>query len=724
MPFLDELNKAQREAVITVNGPLMVVAGPGSGKTRVLTYRIAQLLNIGVPDYQILALTFTNKAASEMKERVIKLTGSRNARLLMGTFHSVFARLLRSESHKLGFGKNYSIYDEGDSLRLIKNIMGLRGISAQQYNPNAIRSRISTVKNQLIDPKSYADKAIDAFEEKTAEIYHEYQKRLQQNNAMDFDDLLLKPIELFASQKNILTHYQDRFRFILIDEYQDTNLVQYVMIKHLAEKYRNICVVGDDAQSIYAFRGADIRNILDFQKDYPEAKVIRLEENYRSTKTILDIADRVIKYNTDQINKNLWTNNEEGEPVTLLTSLNDSGEGDSIADCIMSDINRLKLNFKDFAVMYRTNAQSRAFEEAFRRNNVPYIMVGGTEFYQRKEIKDILAYLRILSNPNDDGSLIRIINYPSRGLGDKTLKYLINYAVRNKLTLLKTIASIDIITTVSPKAKNNILIFYNMLQKYVKLKDTISINELAHSLVDEIGIHKIFKEQNSPEAEDRWGNVLELLASISEYNTNNPNALLEEYLEEISLVTGVDSSDKNCNAVTLMTLHSSKGLEFPVVFIAGLEEGILPLYNSVLEDKELEEERRLFYVGITRAIKKLYFSYVQSRYLYGDTIFSVPSRFIEESGIEPDNNFIFTASHLKNRYSGIKKGRTKIEPPYSNGSGVIKDIEIGAIVEHGLFGKGKVINFSGVGDSLRAIVDFDSAGEKLLLIKYANLKMM
>ncbi len=414
----------------------MVVAGPGSGKTRVLTFRIAHLIRIGVPAYQILALTFTNKAAGAMRDRIVSLVGNQSNILWMGTFHSMFARLLRMECEKLGYEKNFSIYDSQDTLSAIKTVMHALGISTQQYNPQSIRSRVSSAKNQLVMPEEYAQRALDLFEEKTAKVYFEYQKTLKQNNAMDFDDLLLKPIDLFNRHKAILEKYQDRFRFILVDEYQDTNRAQYVLINLLASKYRNICVVGDDAQSIYAFRGADIRNILDFQRDYPDAKIIRLEQNYRSTKTILAAADQVIKNNVDQLTKNLWTENHDGEKITLLVCEDDRDEGTSIVRRIFEESHRLKLDLKDFAVMYRTNAQSRSLEDAFTQQNVRYTIVGGVRFYERKEIKDVMGYLRVLTNPMDNESFLRIVNFPIRGLGDAAIKKLKDFAEQKSIGLL------------------------------------------------------------------------------------------------------------------------------------------------------------------------------------------------------------------------------------------------------------------------------------------------
>lgn len=741
MSLLNELNPAQKEAAKTVEGPVLVVAGPGSGKTRVLTYRIANLILIGVPAYQILALTFTNKAASEMKERIVKLVGQKSSQLWMGTFHSVFARILRVECEKLGFEKNFSIYDSDDSLGLIKDVMNSYKMPFQQFNPQAMRSRISGAKNQLVSPSEYGERAMDIFEEKTAKVYTEYQKRLKKNNAMDFDDLLLRPIELFEGHKKILEKYQDRFRFILIDEYQDTNRAQYILMKHLATKYRNFCVVGDDAQSIYAFRGADIRNILDFQRDYPEAKIIRLEQNYRSTKNILSAADKIIKHNNDQIPKNLWTDNVEGDPITILACSDDKDEGSTIATQIILESHRLKIDFKDFALTYRTNAQSRSLEDALRRNNIPYVIVGGIEFYQRKEIKDVLAYLRVLVNPQDDESFMRIVNYPTRGIGETAINLLKQFAEKKSINLLEASKQTSEIAGMGTKASESLRLLSGMFQKYRNLTGTMSASEISRSLVDDIGILRILKEERTPESLARWENVQELLSAISEFSAEHTDAGLEMFLQDVSLVSNIDRWDDTHNAVTLMTLHSAKGLEFPVVFITGLEEGLMPFFSSSLDKKDLEEERRLYYVGITRAMKKLYLSYANIRYRFGDISYQSPSRFLEEI----DAALVETKENRRREYSS-SPGRSEKQssngpeipsrldldrqyftdamPDYENFSDGPDKFRVGGIVEHEMFGKGKIVALSGSGDLRKAVVDFPEAGRKNLLLKYAKLKVV
>lgn len=758
IPFLQELNPVQREAASVVDGPLLIVAGAGSGKTRVLTYRIAYLINLGVPAYRILALTFTNKAAGEMKNRIISLVGEKSRQIWMGTFHSMFARILRKECERIGFTRNFTIYDADDSLSLIKNIQRSLGISSQQFNPNAMRSRISAAKNRCITSEEFARQALDLFEEKTARVFQEYQRRLVQANAMDFDDLLVKTIGLFENNKKVLDAYQDRFPYILVDEYQDTNRAQYIALKLLADKHKNICVVGDDAQSIYAFRGAEIRNILDFEGEFPGCKVFRLEQNYRSTKTILAAADHVIKNNVDQIHKTLWTDNVEGEPVSFLECNDDREEGERIVGYLQKEILKRKLELKDFAILYRTNAQSRSLEDAFRRNGIPYIIIGGVEFYKRKEIKDMLAYLRLIVNPKDDESVLRIINVPARGIGNTTIEKLQSFAGKHKLTLWETV---DITgkngtrinsdsLSLSPLTLKRLHSFYGLIQKYLDLRESLSVSELARALVDELGILQELKRDGTPEALARWENIQELLSAISEYTAENPDARLENFLEEVSLISEIDKWDETRNAVTLMTAHAAKGLEFPVVFITGLEEGLFPLYNSILDRNELEEERRLFYVGMTRAKHKLYLSYARLRYRYGSVAYQSASRFAEEI----DSRFLEVEPSLAKKPSWLAPPPTNNEqarltrsvrrptaksttemfsdsgffvdehPDYEGESQVAGSFRVGVKVEHEVFGRGKIVELSGRGDLTKAVVDFQSSGRRHLLLKYAHLRIV
>ncbi len=741
MNFLNDLNSAQLEAVKAANGPVIIIAGAGSGKTRVLTYRIAYLLACGVPAHQILALTFTNKAANEMKSRIIKLVGDEAKYLWMGTFHSMFARILRKECIHLKFTPAFTIYDEVDSLTAVKKIMEKLNLSTQQYNPNAIRARISGAKNQYISPNKFTSLVKDIFDEKVSLIYIEYDKLLRQSNAMDFDDLLVKPIELFEKKKDVLEKYQYRFKFILVDEFQDTNYAQYYVIQLLAKMQKNIAVVGDDAQSIYSFRGADIKNILNFQKDYPECQVFRLEQNYRSTKAIISVADQLISFNKARLEKNLWTTNPTGEPVAILKCVDDKEEGNQIVKAIHQESHKRKLDLKDFAVLYRTNAQSRAIEEAFRKNAIPYEIVGGIRFYERKEIKDMLAYLKLIVNPNDEVSLLRIINYPVRGIGDVTIDRLRKYALDKSISLFDTLKEIKHIEGLTDKARKGLAQFFTLINKYQSLKQQMSISELTRSMVDELEILKMYKEERTAESMSRWENVQELLSAISEFSNDRADATLESFLEEVSLVSDIDTWDGEHNAVTLMTLHSSKGLEFPVVLITGLEEGLLPFYSNSLDNSDLEEERRLFYVGITRAQQKLYITHTNLRYRFGDITYPSESRFLCELGKKNIERFGFQVAQkrtpvsvysndkplVRSGLTSKKKKETKISfddvmPDYENESQELFEIKRGAIVAHEIFGRGKVVEVNGKGDSQKAVIYFDGCGVKNLIVKYAKLR--
>lgn len=745
MALLDQLNPVQREAASVIEGPVMIVAGAGSGKTRVLTYRIAHLLESGIPPHEILALTFTNKAAKEMKERIWKLIGPKAQNVWAGTFHSTFARILRQEAEHLGYSRSFTIYDSDDSLNVIKNIMTGMNISQQQVNPRAVQSRISGAKNQMMLPRDYDEIAKDFFEQNVARIYAEYQPKLMKSNAMDFDDLLLKPIELFKKHERTLEKYQYRFKYILVDEYQDTNRAQYVLINMLAQRFKNICVVGDDAQSIYAFRGADIRNILDFERDYPNAKVFRLEQNYRSTKTILAAADCVIKNNRHQITKTLWTNNPQGEKITVIEAEDDKAEGLHIGHKIEELIGKHKLDLKDCAVLYRTNAQSRSIEDALRRAGIPYVIVGGIEFYKRKEIKDVLAYLRLVVNPKDEESLLRVINFPARGIGDTTVDKLIEHSTKKSVSLFDAIADVRSITTITERTKNALLQFAAVLKKYSEMKSQMSASELARSIVDELGILRMYKEEQTPEALGRWENVQELLSAVSEFvDQNKENATLEAFLEEVALVAAADQMVDERNAVTLMTLHSAKGLEFPAVFIAGMEEGLFPLSQVAPDSNELEEERRLCYVGITRAMKKLFLTYTKIRYRFGDVTYPTASRFlseINESLLEKEHTRRTSASaqtisslaSARQRYTGSVVNRRPArndgfvpdeEVDYDNHTQEEIQLKVGVYVEHEVFGKGKVTQLSGKGDSAKAVVHFQNVGPKNLMIKFAHLRIL
>lgn len=736
MKFLNDLNSVQIESVKSINGPVIIIAGAGSGKTRVLTYRIAYLLECGVPPNQILALTFTNKAAGEMKKRIMNLVGENAANLWMGTFHSMFARILRKEAHHLNYNRSFTIYDEYDSLSTIKKIMTRLNLPTQQYHPSAVRARIAKAKNQYLSPAKFLGSIQNLFDEKVALIYTEYQKTLKQNNAMDFDDLLVKPIELFENKKELLEKYRYKFKFILVDEFQDTNRAQYHIIRMLGNAQRNVAVVGDDSQSIYSFRGADIRNILDFQRDFPDCKLFRLEQNYRSTKSIISVADNLIKNNKERLEKNLWTDNPVGDSVTIIQCMDDLDEGNVVVRTIQQEITKRRLDLKDFAVLYRTNAQSRILEEAFIKSSMPYEIVGGVRFYERKEIKDIIAYLRLIVNPADEESCLRIINYPARGIGDVTIEYLSRHAKKNSISLFDALKEVEKIEELTERARNGLLQFKALIEKYQKLYSQLNINELVRTLIDELGILKTFKEEGTAESLNRWENVQELISAVSEFHQENPDATLETFLEEVSLISDIDTWQEERNAVTLMTLHAAKGLEFPVVFIIGLEEGLLPFYSSSIELEDLEEERRVFYVGITRAQKKLYLTYTSLRYRYGDVTYPSESRFLYELGKEYIERLDSRNSRSHNkRLNGVFKSTPVFKhlkkevvfkedkmPDYETESQEYFEIKQGTIVKHDIFGRGRVVEINGSGDNQKAVVKFDNYGTKNLILKYAKLR--
>ena len=731
--ILKDLNNAQKKAVEQLDGPCMIVAGAGSGKTRVLTYKIAHLIESGVSPFEILALTFTNKAANEMKERINKLVGSSAGSIWMGTFHSIFARILRWEAQFIGFDRNFTIYDDEDSKKLVENIMKEHKISSERIKPDSVFGLIKSLKNKLILHNDYAGMAANPFERSAAQVYTAYQESLRRNNAMDFDDLLINPIILFRSNPDVLQKYQSRFKFILVDEYQDTNVAQYKIVKMLSEGHGNITVVGDDAQSIYRWRGAEIENILKFESDFDKCSVFKMEQNYRSTKKILSLADDVIKNNKRQLKKTLFTKNDDGEDVNLTEVLSDRDEGQMIVKWIMSESLHLKLNFKDFVILYRTNAQSRVIEDSLRKNSIPYIIVGGVKFYQRREIKDVLAYLKILVNPKDDEAMIRVLKL-REGIGEQTTERLKRYAKENKLSVSESLLNLFLSKEDKDKKQTKInselFRLAGLFEKYNQVKNELSPSELARSIVDEIGIVRELRNDGTDESTDRMTNVQELLSGISEYTDNTKEPTLEGFLQEVSLVTDIDKYDDKKNAVTLMTIHSAKGLEYPVVFITGLEEGLFPLMSSTLTLEELEEERRLFYVAVTRAMNKLYMTYVLQRYRYGSMTYQMKSRFLNE---------IDTSKLKYNKHSAVKHSRNKtvavegssIRYEYfdddshddekyifqSNG------IKKGSMVIHNNFGRGRVLELSGRGDSKKARIDFDNAGVKSIILKYANLRL-
>lgn len=746
--FLNELNEQQRKAAAHVNGPLLIIAGAGSGKTRVLTYRIAHLLQkqFALPQ-NILALTFTNKAAREMQERIQGLIGEKAAGLWMGTFHSIFSKILRFEADKIGYSSSYSIYDTTDSENAIKLILKELNFDPREIRPRTIQHKISDAKNQLITPDQYQHRFVQStLDDITARVFTIYAKRLKQANAMDFDDLLIKPIELFEEHPDVLDKYQDRFKYIMIDEYQDTNHAQYKVTRMLADKYQNICVVGDDAQSIYSFRGADISNILNFKNDYDDAVEVPLEQNYRSTKFILQCADSIIKRNEKQLEKTLWTDNQDGDTVTLLENFDERDE----ANRIVNYIHDLKLRHgyqnNDFAILYRTNYQSRIFEEALRRRNIDYQLVGGLSFYQRKEIKDVLAYLTLLVNPEDEQALLRIINEPSRGIGNKTLNDLLKKARSTGQSVWNILHNVESADLYKP-AKARIGDFVKMIENLKELLETgTPILDVTKKMLEKSGYLKALVEDGSAKALTRRDNVLELQNAIAYYQQNNKNPKLSNFLQEINLITDSDKYDEDKPAVTLMTVHASKGLEFPVIFIVGLEENLFPMGPREGEEANIEEERRLFYVAITRAEKHLFFSFSKLRYKFGEEQRQARSRFLDEvdSGVvrtetgatiqQKNNHFDESSDSSSNNSTTIEyehdwKSPIQSRKPSATSSTYEYEydndpFQVGTQVVHAKFGPGKVVQRSGSGKDSRVVVFFKNRGQKTLMLRAAKLKVL
>ncbi|TNE71191.1 hypothetical protein EP331_10110 [bacterium] len=752
--ILKGLNPQQREAVSHTHGPLLIIAGAGSGKTRVLTFRIAYLLQqrVTVP-HEILALTFTNKAAKEMQERIGKLVGEEvSKKLWMGTFHSVFSKILRFEADKLNYNSNFSIYDTDDSEKIVKSILAELNFDAKEIKPRTIRNKISSAKNELISPDEFKRKFISStMDDIAAQVYPLYETRLRKNNAMDFDDLLVKPIELFQNHPEILEKYQDRFKFILIDEYQDTNRAQYTVTKLLAQKHQNICVVGDDAQSIYAFRGADISNILDFQNDYPNAKKVPLEQNYRSTQAILKAADSIIKVNSKQLDKTLWTENPLGEMIVLLESYNERDEATRVAYHINNLRMRNGYKLNEFAILYRTNFQSRVFEDALRSKNMQYQLVGGLSFYQRKEVKDALAYLKLMVNPRDEESLTRIINEPPRGIGAKTLQSVTEEARRYDKTVWEAMQEVESLS-VHGGGKRAIEEFVKQMKGFQAKVGKDSLYNFANHLLNDSGYLKQYVEENTDEALSRRDNVMELLNNMAFFEKRNPGGSLSQFLQEISLFTDSDNFDEDKPAITMMTIHASKGLEFPVVFVVGMEEELFPMKARNASDLvDVEEERRLFYVAITRAQKELYFSYARGRFKFGEEKAMIRSRFLNEI----DASFVRTETGATIKQSGKPELRqnadaysTKSSSSYSveydeprgksslfsssasSNSRVVyddsqeQDFRVGVNVLHPKFGKGKIVQTEGSGENAKVTVYFQTAGQKKLLLRFAKLQLL
>ncbi len=732
--FLKDLNEQQKQAVLATEGPVLIIAGAGSGKTRTLTYRIAYLIKkqIARPS-EILAVTFTNKAAREMKERLQTLLGNQVIPLWMGTFHSVCARILRIEAEKIGLSRNFTIYDVDDSVRALRKILSSKGLSPQKFNPKVVQNRISRLKNQFILPENLLEQEFeDEYDEVVAEVYKSYQAFLKQNHALDFDDLLLRPIQVFDEYPEIKAKYNNKFRYILVDEYQDTNHAQYLLLKRLLNPQKNLCVVGDEDQSIYGWRGADIQNILNFNRDFPQAKVFKLEENYRSHSNILKAANAVVKNNKSRLGKNLWTKKEDGPKIRLVIAEDEVDEARKVVEIIHDEMYTHKRSFKDIAILYRTNAQSRALEDQLRRNAISYNIIGGVKFYDRKEIKDVLAYLKVLVNPADSVSLRRIINFPLRGIGETTVNKIERFAEIEHITLFDALGRVDEVANISATMSNRVKQFYEMMVKFMSLKDELNAIELASTLVSEAGIiHHYETEYDQYESESRIENIKELFATMDQFarerQNENRESDLAAFLEEVSLLTDIDTWNESSNAVTLMTLHSAKGLEFPVVCITGLEMGLMPLQRSSADLEELEEERRLFYVGMTRAMESLYLTYANRRRRYNSGTFNTPSVFLDEIPVELIE---YRSKKRSSRSSGtVKKRRTarekKLEAYFNNNDDNQArgdEFFVGQKVYHETFGKGQILQLEGSGEKMKITVHFfrDDITKKLIK-KFANL---
>ena len=718
---LKSLNSTQKSAVEAVDGPVLIFAGAGSGKTRVLTHKLFYLVNEGLfkPE-EILAVTFTNKAAKEMKARVMKLLKANELSLSIGTFHSICARILREDIQVLGFSKHFAIYDVKDQLDVIKVLYEKNDISKTLITPNQLRNQISLFKNKMIDPKTVERRSRTILEKTVSKIYAEYQKSLKLNDALDFDDLLTFPLEIFNKKPSILKKYQTRWKYILVDEYQDTNRAQFEFLTLLAQKHQNICVVGDDDQSIYGWRGAEISNILDFEKNFSSCRVFTLEKNYRSTQEILNAATAVVMNNDKRANKNLIAANGPGEALGLIETNDEQEEASAIVSLIEKEIKLNKRTFNNFSVLYRTNAQSRALEESFIRQGIPYNIIGSLRFYERKEVKNVLAYLRLVVNLRDTISLRRIINFPARGIGAKTIDKCVQQSEKDKIEFIDVLKNPDKMD-IRGKQANALSKFYNIIKKYHDLREKLSASELARSLIEEIGVLSYFKNSTEPDAKDRYDNVAELLTSIEEFSGRDQEASLGRFLEDVSLQTDIDHWNDSDNRVTMMTIHSSKGLEFPVVFIAGMDEGLFPLFNSIDDKKELEEERRLFYVALTRAEERVYILYATNRRRMGvEMVNGLPSRFINEIPENSLEKISFSSSVTRKFVSGTRKkdGLTQMVRTVTD----FDDFQVGDKVEHSIFGIGKIMALSGTGENQRVGVVFSDGTRKKLIVKFANLK--
>jgi DNA helicase-2/ATP-dependent DNA helicase PcrA len=730
--LLSGLNDMQQEAVKTTDGPLLIMAGAGSGKTRVLTHRIAYLMTEKqIAPWNILAITFTNKAAREMKERIQRILGPGADDIWISTFHSMCVRILRRDSDRMGINRNFSILDTTDQLSVIKTVLKEKNLDPKKYEPRSLLGSISSAKNELITPEEYDKTANSHYEQMVSDVYREYQKKLRKNQSLDFDDLIMTTIQLFQRVPEVLESYQRKFQYIHVDEYQDTNRAQYMLVKLLASRFKNLCVVGDSDQSIYRWRGADIANILSFEKDYPQANVILLEQNYRSTKLILEAANEVIKRNSNRKPKKLWTENQQGAKITYYRADSEAAEGQFVAGRIKQLVDSGQRKLSEIAILYRTNAQSRIIEEVLLKSNLNYTIVGGIKFYDRKEIKDLLAYLRLIANPDDDISLARIINVPKRGVGSTSVDKIANYAIDNDLSLFQALDEIEQIG-VSARVINALVEFRELIRNLGNMQDYLSVTELAEEIIEKSGYREMLKIEKTIEAQSRLENIDEFLSVTQTFEKQNEDKSLVAFLTDLALVSDIDKLEEDeqeqSDALVLMTLHSAKGLEFPVVFLIGLEEGVFPHSRSLMEEDEMEEERRLAYVGITRAEKELFISNAQMRTLFGRTSMNPESRFISEIPSELIENLNEVKKSTSSSTSTFNSGRRlEKRPPVSKpiaastgGDGI--SWAVGDKAEHKKWGIGTVVSVKGAGEGKELDIAFPSpVGIKRLLAKFAPI---
>lgn len=730
--LLNGLNPEQQRAVKTTDGPLLLMAGAGSGKTRVLTHRIAYLMvEKQVNPYNILAITFTNKAAREMKERIYSMMGGVADEIWVSTFHSMCVRILRRDIDRLGYNRNFTILDTTDQQSVVKTILKEKNLDPKKYDPRAILGAISSAKNELIGPEEFAKNAGGHMDQIVADVYELYQKRLRKNQALDFDDLIMTTIQLFQRVPEVLTFYQRKFQYIHVDEYQDTNRAQYMLVKLLAQRFQNLCVVGDSDQSIYRWRGADIANILSFEKDYPRSEVILLEQNYRSTKRILFAANEVIKNNLNRRDKNLWTENPEGNKIFYYRADSEQSEAQFVAGKIKEAVQSGERKYSDFAILYRTNAQSRVMEEVLLKSNIEYSIVGGVKFYDRKEIKDTLAYLRLIANPDDDISLTRVINVPKRGVGSSSVDKIANFADMHDMSMFQALGSIELIG-LSPKITKACREFYDLINNYTHMQEYLSVTELVEEVLEKTGYYEMLKAEKSIEAQSRLENLDEFLSVTKNFEEGNEDKSLIAFLTDLALVADIDKLDedgKQVDTVVLMTLHSAKGLEFPVVFLLGLEEGVFPHSRSLMEEAEMEEERRLAYVGITRAEEELFITNAQMRTLFGRTNMNPPSRFIGEipanliDGLEPKKPTLQSQSASPFAARQAAAVRKPVLRPMTNSTGGEElGWKVGDKAVHGKWGTGTVVSVKGEGEGIELDIAFPKpVGIKRLLAKFAPI---